>query len=112
MAMAGFGTAGPTLVEAYVVRAQYKEKVKKQQKLEAVDKSTAGMVADYGKKIPGGCFFWVSKKNRSAKVSSATELDCDGKLQVDEKGDCKSQWQLLESILQRHMCKEKSTRRR
>ncbi|KAJ4701271.1 hypothetical protein OWV82_024537 [Melia azedarach] len=90
MAMAGFGTAGPTLVKAYVVRAQYKEKVKKQQKLQAADKSTDGMVADYGKKIPGGCFFWVSKKNRSAKVSSPTELDCDGKLQVDEKGDIKS----------------------
>ncbi|KAJ4701272.1 Methyl-coenzyme M reductase II subunit gamma like [Melia azedarach] len=74
MAMAGVGTAGPTLVEAYVMRAQYTDKMKQQQKVQAVDKSrTAGMIADGEKKIPGGCFFWLSKKNHSAKVSSAAD---------------------------------------
>ncbi|KAJ4701267.1 hypothetical protein OWV82_024533 [Melia azedarach] len=77
--MAGLGTAGPTLVEAYVMRAQYKEKMKKQQKLQATD-NTADMVADEGKKIPGRCFFWVSKKTHSATVLSAA--DCDRKLHV------------------------------
>ncbi|KAJ4701265.1 hypothetical protein OWV82_024531 [Melia azedarach] len=85
MAMAGLGTAGPTLVEAYVMRRQYTDKMKKQQKLQVTDKNTAAMVADDGKKIPGGCFFWLSKKTNSAKVSSAA--DCDRKLHVDEKWD-------------------------
>ncbi|KAJ4701263.1 hypothetical protein OWV82_024529 [Melia azedarach] len=88
MAMAGFGTAGPTLLEAYVMRAQYMEKVKKQQKLQAADKSTADMVADDVKKVPGGCFYWVSKKTHSAKVWSAA--DCDRRLQMNENWDCKS----------------------
>ncbi|KAJ4701256.1 hypothetical protein OWV82_024524, partial [Melia azedarach] len=89
--MAGLGTAGPTLVEAYVMRAQHKEKMKKQRKEEAIDhRKFVGMVADDVNKVPSGCFFWVSKKIHSAKVSSATELDCDKKLEVNENWDCKS----------------------
>ncbi|KAJ4701257.1 hypothetical protein OWV82_024525 [Melia azedarach] len=90
MAMAGLGTAGPTLVEAYAMRAQYKEKMKKQREQEAIDHRTTGMVADDVRKIPSGCFFWLSKKTHSAKVSSATELDCDTKLTVNENWDCNS----------------------
>ncbi|XWS23846.1 hypothetical protein CRYUN_Cryun28dG0050100 [Craigia yunnanensis] len=65
--MAGVGFAGVGLAEAYVMRSLHKEKMKKMEKEQA---KSDDKVFDE-KKIPAGCFFWVSKKTHSAKVSSA-----------------------------------------
>ncbi|KAJ4701275.1 hypothetical protein OWV82_024541 [Melia azedarach] len=78
MAMAAVCTAGPVLVEAYAIGAAVLQGETDEETAEKTScRSTAGMAADDGKKIPGECFFWVSKKNDSAKVSSVTEPDCD-----------------------------------
>ncbi|XVE95364.1 hypothetical protein REPUB_Repub02eG0090500 [Reevesia pubescens] len=58
--------AGAGLAEAYVMRSLHKEKMEKEKAATSDDK-----VFDDENKIPAGCFFWVSKKTNSAKVSSA-----------------------------------------
>ena len=59
--------SGAGLAEAYVMRSLHKEKMKKMEKEQA---QCDDKVFD-DKKTPAGCFFWVSKKTHSAKVSSA-----------------------------------------
>ncbi|WRX31280.1 hypothetical protein QQP08_023767 [Theobroma cacao] len=68
--MAGVGFAGVGLAEAYVMRSLHKEKMKKMEKEEA----KTDRILDE-EKIPGGCFFWVSKKSHSAKVASADSTE-------------------------------------
>ncbi|GAY41675.1 hypothetical protein CUMW_061230 [Citrus unshiu] len=85
MAMAG--VVGLSLVEVYAMRAMHKEKMKKLEKQKA---SKIGSTADDEKEIPSGCFFWVSKKSHSAKVSSAGADSDHQKLQSDDQWSCKS----------------------
>ena len=65
--MAAVGFAGTGLAEAYVMRSLHKEKMKKMEKEQAKGDDKVSNE----KEIPAGCFFWVSKKTHSAKVSSA-----------------------------------------
>lgn len=85
MAMAG--VAGFSLAEVYAVRAMHKEKMKNLEKQKAAEISGT---ADDEKEIPSGCFFWLSKKSHSAKVSSAGADSDHQKLQSDDQWNCKS----------------------
>ncbi|TYI83374.1 hypothetical protein E1A91_D05G289500v1 [Gossypium mustelinum] len=68
MAMAG----GGGLVEAYVMLSLCKEKMKEMEKRET--KTDDDKVFDIEKEVTtAGCFFWVSKKTRSSKVSNSIE---------------------------------------
>ncbi|KAL9449903.1 hypothetical protein AB3S75_011771 [Citrus x aurantiifolia] len=85
MAMAG--VVGLSLAEVYAMRAMHEKKMKKLEKQKAAE---IGSTADDEKEIPSGCFFWVSKKSHSAKVSSAGVDSDHQKLQSDDQWSCKS----------------------
>lgn len=84
------GVVGLSLAEVYAMRAMHKEKMKKLEKLEKQKAAEIGSTADDEKEIPSGCFFWVSKKSHSAKVSSAGVDSDHQKLQSDDQWSCKS----------------------
>ncbi|XVF39463.1 hypothetical protein PTKIN_Ptkin01aG0037000 [Pterospermum kingtungense] len=76
--MAGVGFAGAGLAEVYVMRSLHKEKMKKMEMEQA--KSSAhddddNKAFDENKTSSPGCFFWVSKRTHSAKVSSADSTE-------------------------------------